>query len=134
MTSKDSEQDMHTRWRVIFERLNGELYCDEIGISTHDTGADTMHKLKNEYKSQTGLWTAVLMATVLLRKPVLELVKLTSVWPIHNLSYIVCSSLRSYHRKAWSPRSFPASSMLALESVTRISPKHFIGLHLYLPQ
>lgn len=76
------------KWRVLIQRTNGRNIPYALGIHGRDSGEEVMKKLRRLYIEETNRSYRVFAQTILMRKPVVSVVRITAVCP-QTLAFLI---------------------------------------------
>ena len=85
MLSKNSsiptELESEIQWRVLIQRANGRNIPHALGIRSRDSGEEVMKKLRRLYIEETTAFQRMFSQTILMRIPIVSIVRITAVCP-----------------------------------------------------
>ena len=133
--SINAEQSSEITWRVLIQRTNGRNIPHALNIQTHDSGEEVMKNLRRLYLQETAALYRILTQTILMRRPVVSIVRITAVCP-SRLTTIPTSRKKigvtmkeekslTYQRSSLcsqrtsKPKEMPAKSTSHIESATK---------------
>ena len=69
------------QWRVLIQRANGRNIPHAFSIRSRDSGEEVMKKLHRLYIEGTTAFHRIFIQTILMRRPVVSIVRITAVCP-----------------------------------------------------
>ena len=76
-----TDPKIEIQWRVLIQRANGRNFSHALSVHSGDSGEEVMKKLRRLYIENTPVGHRVLSQTILMRRPVVAVVRLTAVCP-----------------------------------------------------
>ena len=75
----DTEPEI--QWRVLIQRANGRNIPHALAMRSRDSGEEVMKKLRRLYIEETTAFHRIFTQTMLMRRPVVSIVRITAVCP-----------------------------------------------------